>query len=73
LVGSKKGDKSNAFRGYNGVYAYVVQSVQPAADQGVYTVDVANATMNVRSRAAGGLFQALIKKADITDRRGQVF
>jgi hypothetical protein len=27
----------------------------------------------VRSRAAGGLFQALIKKADITDRRGQVF
>jgi peptidyl-prolyl cis-trans isomerase D len=73
LVGSKKGDKSNAFRGYNGVYAYVVQSVQPAADKGVYTVDVANATMNVRSRAAGGLFQALIKKADVNDRRGQVF
>jgi hypothetical protein len=51
----------------------VVQSVQPAADKGVYTVDVANATMNVRSRAAGGLFQALIKKADVNDRRGQVF
>lgn len=73
LVGSKKGDKSNAFRGYNGVYAYVVQSVQPAADKGVYTVDVANATMNVRSRANGGLFQALVKKGNIDDRRGRVF
>ena len=73
LVGSKKGDKSNGFRGYNGVYAYVVQSVQPAADKGVYTMDVANATMNVRSRAAGGLIQALIKKANIDDRRGRMF
>jgi predicted RND superfamily exporter protein len=70
---TKKGDKSNGFRGYNGVYAYVVQSVQPAADKGVYTIDVANATMNVRSRAAGGLIQALVKKANIDDRRGRMF
>jgi hypothetical protein len=36
-------------------------------------MDVANATMNVRSRAAGGLIQALIKKANIDDRRGRMF